>query len=64
MHEVMHGFDITAHTPSGERRIHFVAINEAVALGLAKRSFGDHPLTIRKYYGPTRREREARLPQD
>ena len=36
----MHGFDITAHTPSGERRIHFVAINEAVALDLAKRSFG------------------------
>ena len=48
MSEVMHGFDITAHTPSGERRIHFVAINEAVALDLAKCSFGDHPLTIRK----------------
>ena len=64
MSEVMHGFDITAHTPSGERRIHFVAINEAVALDLAKRSFGDHPLTIRKYYGPTRREREALFPQD
>ena len=60
----MHGFDITAHTPSGKRRIHFVAINEAVALDLAKRSFGDHPLTIRKYYGPTRREREALLHPD
>ena len=60
----MHGFDITAHTPSGEKHIYFVAINEAVALGLAKRSFGDHPLTIRKYYGPTRREREALLHPD
>ena len=60
----MHGFDITAHTPSGERRIHFVAINEAVALDLAKRSFGDHPLKIRNYYGPTRREGEALFLQD
>ena len=54
----MHGFDVTAHTPTGEKRIHLVAINECVALKLAKRAFGDHPLTIRKYYGPTRRHRE------
>ena len=44
------GFDVTAHTPTGEKRVHLVAISEMVALKLAKRAFDDHLLTIRKYY--------------
>jgi len=54
----MLGFDVTAHTPTGEKRVHLVAISEIVALKLAKRAFGDHPMSIRKCYGPTRRHRE------
>ena len=58
MPPAMLGFDVTAHTPTGEKRVHLVAISEIVALKLAKRAFGDHPMSIRKCYGPTRRHRE------
>jgi hypothetical protein len=57
--QAMLGFDVTAQTPHGEKRVHLVAINESVALSLAKRAFGDHPLSIRTCTGPTRRQRDS-----
>ena len=42
----MLGFDVTIHTPTGEKRVHLVASSEIVALKLAKRAFGDHPMSF------------------
>ena len=47
-------FDLTVHFPDGNSELHLIAFSEGHAFTLARRQFGNRPLTIRKRPTPTR----------
>ncbi|MFY9251044.1 MAG: hypothetical protein ACO3L0_01485 [Vulcanococcus sp.] len=47
-------FDLTVHFPDGDSELHLIAFSEGHAFNLARRQFGNRPLTIRKRPMPPR----------
>ena len=47
-------FDLTVHFPDGDSELHLIAFSEGHAFTLARRQFGNRPLTIRKRPTPPR----------
>jgi len=45
-------FDLTVHFPDGDSELHLIAFSEGHAFTLARRQFGNRPLTIRKRPAP------------